>query len=357
MSDEVFISVGNQNIYGWTDVRISRGVERLPSDFDISLTERYPSSITEVVVQPGDACQVYIGSDLVITGYVNRFVPRIDSQSHTIQIAGRSKCQDLVDCAAEWPNNQISGANALSIAQKLAAPYGITVSTDVDVGASIPQKNLLWGQSAYEIIEQVSRYRALLAYDLPDGNLFLSQVGKNSHASGVTEGQNLLSGGIVYSDDERYSEYLVYLQSMDMLSDAGVGGNLLATIKDPGVKRHRRKAFIAEASAGGLDISQRRAKWEAARRIGRSNNLTVEVDSWRDTNGALWTPNQLIPLSLPSLKIMNQKWIIGEVEYQRGPDGTKATLHIMPPDAFNPEPIPWLPIFADVPAISPTSAQ
>jgi prophage tail gpP-like protein len=89
----------------------------------------------------------------------------------------------------------------------------------------------------------------------------------------------------------------------------------------------------------GIDIAQRRADWERARRIGRSQMLEVEVDSWRDSAGKLWEPNFKAPLDLPGLKLTGKEWLIAEVTYMRGKDGTRAHLTLMPEEAFQPEPV------------------
>ncbi len=131
MSDDLTLTIGGRSISGWDSIRVTRGIERCPSDFDLSLTERFPGEASALVVQPGDACAVSIGGDLVVTGYVDQFHPSITPTSHMIRVSGRGKCQDLVDCSAEWPNGQISGSSALQIAQNLAKPYGISVSATV----------------------------------------------------------------------------------------------------------------------------------------------------------------------------------------------------------------------------------
>jgi prophage tail gpP-like protein len=292
---------------------------------------------------------VLIGNDLVITGYVDVFAPSIAASQHSIRVTGRGKCQDLVDCSAEWPNSQISGSSVLGIAQKLAQPYGITVSSAGDAGASIPQFNIMLGETAFEIIEQICRYRALLAYDLPDGNLFLSQVGSKQAASGFTQGQNVQAARSVFRMDQRFSEYDAFIQSMDVLSDLGSGGNLLGKAFDPNVPRHRKKIIICESGGGGADIALQRARWEAARRAGRAEAVTLTTDSWRDSAGALWTPNTLVPVSLPTLKLENEQLIIGEVTYRLDQGGTTAELVLMPPAAYLPQPILLQPTFADVP--------
>lgn len=347
-NDDLTLTVGGNTISGWDDVRVTVGVERCPNDFAISLTERYPGEADELVIQQGDACQVSIGGDLVITGFVDRYVPEITRDSHAVRITGRGKCQDLVDCAAEWPNGQISGSSALEIAQKLAEPYGISVNTDADVGDAIPQFNLILGETAYEIIERICRYRGLLVYEQPDGSLFLTQVGTAEAASGFSEGANVERASASYSMDRRFSEYQALLQSMEAISDAGDGGNLLATVTDPGVKRHRRMIIITEAGGGGQDVAKQRALWEAARRAGRSNVVSLTADSWRDSAGKLWKPNTLAPLALPSLKLAQAKWIIGEVGFVRSNGGTTAEVTLMPPAAFLPQPVLLQPFPADV---------
>ena len=75
MHDEVTLTLGDRIASGWTDIRISRGIERLPSDFQIAMTELYPGEDPVVVAEPGMPCVVKIGDAPVITGYVDRYIP------------------------------------------------------------------------------------------------------------------------------------------------------------------------------------------------------------------------------------------------------------------------------------------
>jgi prophage tail gpP-like protein len=350
-NNDVSLVIGAWRIEGWTSVRITRGIERMPSDFEITMTDRFPGDVHEVLMTPGDPLQLFIGNDVVVTGYVDRYVPSMNSSQHLIRVVGRGKCQDLVDCSAEWPGNQISSATALGIAQQLAKPYGInvTLASGVEVGPPIPTFNISVTDSPAEIIERVARYRAFLAYEGPDGNLILSGVGTARAASGFAEGKNVEEMSVVYAADQRFKEYLVYLVSMDTLDDLAGGGNLQAIETDPVVLRRRRKAIVSEAGGGGLDISKKRAVWERNRRAGRSSRLSLTTDSWRDGAGELWTPNTLVDLALPSMRISQATWIIGEVTYELDERGTHARLTMMPPTAFEPEPILLQPTIPDIP--------
>jgi prophage tail gpP-like protein len=361
MSDDLTLTVGGHLYSGWTEIRVTRGIERCPSDFEVEMTELYPDEASAFVIQPGDACEVKLGNDLVITGYVDRLVPSYDKGSHSIMVSGRSKCADLVDCSAEWPGGQISGSSVLAIAQKLAQPYGIfsdgtppnpiLVSTDVaDVGPVIPQFNLMLGETPFEIIERVCRLAALLVYDEPDGNLFLTRAGSAEAASGFEQGVNAQSASLTYAIDQRYSEVKAFIQSVDMFLDAGEDGNLIATVTDNGVRRHRRNIIIAESGDSGFAIAKKRAQWEIARRFGRSAQISLTTDSWRDSAGILYTPNTLVPINFPALKLPPSKWLISEVSYKRSlAAGTTCDLVIMPREAFLPEPVVILPAFSDIP--------
>lgn len=92
-----------------------------------------------------EALRVHFGEDPVITGYVDNWEPAITRARHEVQANGRSKCQDLVDCSAEWPNNVINRSNALDIASRTASWYGIKVSSDVEDLVEVPQFTINWG--------------------------------------------------------------------------------------------------------------------------------------------------------------------------------------------------------------------
>ena len=340
VSDDVSLLIGGRRWSGWTDVRITRGIERLPSDFQVSLTEFSPTERGRgIEILRGDSVQVLIGEDAVLTGYVDRIMRSLDTRSHTVTITGRSKCADLVDAAAEWPGGQIVGSTVLEIAQKLAAPYGINVTAPGDPGPAIPKFNLMRGETPYSIIERLCRFGQLLAYDDPDGDLVLSTVSNRQTASGFREGVNVMRASLGATMDQRFSEYFSYQQSVATLNDIGEGGDLQATIFDTVVPRHRRRIIISETSGGiGWEIAGRRAGWEAARRRGRSTVVQLSTDSWRDSKGIVYAPNRLALVELPTLRASSALLTIGEVTYHSGPGGTQCDLTLMPPEAFTPQP-------------------
>lgn len=353
--DEVSIAAAGEWVSGWQSVAITRSLDQCPNSFQLGYTERDGVGAT-TAVKPGDAAVIRIGSDVVITGYADQVRASFEARAHSLSLAGRGKCQDLVDCTAEWPTATIANADVLEVAKKLSAPYGITVSLgpNTTLAAPLPAFNITLTETPFALIEEMARHYQVLAYEDPDGNLLLSAVGKTAHASGFKEGVNVQAATAQGAMDQRFSEYYGYGSSTQIYSDLGDGYNLLATATDPGVKRHRRRAVVVDAPMVAQDLGKRRMEWERTRRAGRALQVNITVDSWRDSAGKLWTPNQLAPVSLPSLHVDQVNWVIAEVTFLRdAAEGTRALVTLMAAEAFSPEPVLLQPLFADITPAGP----
>ena len=343
---------------GWTDQRVTRGIERCPSDFEVSATASGPAGQLQANVAPGWLCKIMLGDDLIFTGYVDRVSPELSVTEHKISIVGRSKCADLVDCSATFSTFQLNTTNPVAIAQLLTSQFGIDVKQIGNIGETkvgnpvIPQFGVTLSETAYEIIERVCRFAALLAYDDTDGNLILTRAGSQQMASGFTQGQNIQEASAEFSMDQRYSIIeTVYMSTDTLFTAPGQDGETAAdafakdlvanaSAADPNVSRYRPLLLIADMNDLVYTVAQQRAQWEVARRYGRSRLVRLTVDSWRDSQGKLWEINTLAPLDLPAFSVNNVMWLITEVTFRRGLDGgTLADLVLMPKEAMLPEPI------------------
>ena len=361
-TDTLTLTVGNQVLTGWQRVSVSRPLAGIPASFDLEVTERYPNT-ADVDVEPGQPCTVTIGSDLVLTGYVDRYAASISAGMHSIRISGRSKSEDLVDCSAVFgdinsPGFQVINGTTLAIAKQLAAPYNITVQSTAGDGVTIPQFNILLGETPWEIIDRITRYSQMLVYDMPDGSIMLAKVGTDSMASGFSIGDNAETGDVVFSMDQRFSEYEGHLTSvLTFGTEAGVNTpNVGQVVKDDGVPRFRKRYVISEQFVQGRDIVYDRAVWEMNKRKGSSYQFDVLCDSWRDSAGKLWEVNKLAPISAAALKLANANYIIANVNYLRDESGQHGRLTLMPPQAFYVEPAGPLGLVtvSDVENVNPT---
>jgi prophage tail gpP-like protein len=347
--DTLSLVVGGFTWTGWEEIRVTAGVERVPRGFELVVTEKFPGQAAQIDVQPGQPCVIKLGADIVVTGYIDRYAASIGPDGHAVHIQGRSKAGDIVDCAAGILDNtgkniagQIMSQPALGAVQLLLKPFGLTASSLSGPGSQIFQLNIIMGETVWELAERICRWSALLIYDGADGNLILSQVGATQMASGFAEGVNVQSASVSFSMDERFSLYLAAEMNVNpVLQLGGVDGNVLGVVVDPTMPRFRPRIIVSEQlGAGGQPLALQRANWEFARRIGRSQAVTLTVDTWRDSAGTLWAPNALAPVNLPSLKLTPAgPWAISEVSFVKSSDrGTVAELVMMPPEAFVPQP-------------------
>lgn len=336
---------------GWTAIRVSRGIERVPSDFQVTATDRNPSQPFRAQIHAGDKCQVLLGGDAVLTGYVDRVIPSYAPGAHSVTVLGRSKCEDLVDCSAVFETFQLMNMSLPALAEKLCTPFGIKVNTiDGDTGAKlgsviIQQVAVTLTETPMEVIEQVCRYAGALAYDNEQGDLVLSRVGTTEMASGLEQGQNIQSAIAFETMDQRFSKVSSILVSNQFITQPVSANfdpllnNSLAYALDPGVLRYRPLLIVAEQNDVGYRVATLRATWEVNRRYGRSKQIKAVVDSWRDSAGKLWQVNALANVNADALGLSGQVWLIAEVSFLRDERGTRAELILMPKEAFSVEPI------------------
>ncbi|GBR00551.1 phage baseplate assembly protein [Acetobacter oeni] len=345
--NSLYLEIGGKVFSGWQEVRVTRGVERMPSDFDILLTEKYPGQASQIDVMPGQSCVVRLGDTRVITGYIDRYIPSISKGQHNVQISGRGKCQDIVDCSAIVTGMALGGYdgdNAETLIFGLVSKFGVTVQNYITddtarANTTVPQFNVNLGETPWEIIDRISRWGQFLCYEDTFGNLVLSQVGSDSMESGFVEGINVEGASRTLAYDQRFSVYYAFIQATDQLSQQLQADIMSAVpVTDPDITRYRPKAIISEQTLNGQDIATMRLNWELARRVGRSQAVTLTCDTWRDNFGNLWEPNKLACVYLPSLKLDKALWVIGEVTYRRDDTGTHADLLLMPKEAYEPEP-------------------
>ena len=343
-ADELTIKTNGVVLGGWQEIHVVRGVERLPSAFYIRATEAFPGQTQRVSIVPGAKVEVNLSGDLVLTGYLDQYLPSADPENHYTLLKGRSLCEDLVDSSLYGPDVggwTLQASTMKQAAEKIAKPFKIEVSMP-DGDFPIPAPNVFPinpGVSAAQLLEEIARTAGALVWDDEKGRLVISAVGKTRAATALIEGQNLefMSGALTM--DQRFSDYYVLGQSYDL----GTGAiNQFAHATDPNVValgRHRTKIIPWEAPDQDGAYSQKRAQWEASRRMGRGNMVICRVTGWRQGDGKLWTPNLLTHITSPTTKI-NADMVIAEVAWQRDErNGTSTQLTCMPAAGLAPQPL------------------
>ncbi|WP_207458659.1 phage baseplate assembly protein [Azospirillum sp. SYSU D00513] len=348
MSDDnrVRVTVNGTDFAGWKSVRIAAGIDRQARDFDLSVTDVWPGSDVARRIGPGDECKVWIGADLVLTGYVDATPISYDAKQVTISVKGRSRTADLVDCSALNEPGQWKARKVEQIAADLARPYGVEVIAAVDTGEPVADHQLQQGESVFESIDRLLKARALLSTDDAQGRMILTRAGSDKAGTALVVSQNILTGSAALDFKDRYSEYVVKGQKAVTEDDADDGGDdgdislspvekaaqVKSTQPDSGIKR-RRVLLIVESGQPDGATARDRARFEAAHRAGKSYQTTYTVQGWRQGDGKLWVPNQLVQIKDPIIGF-DMEMLIAEVSYSLSESGTTTTLTVAPKAAY-----------------------
>lgn len=357
--EELTIVSGGMTLDGWEEFRVSRSVEQCAAVIQVGMSERYPLDLQNTTFEPFNPLVAYLSGDLILTGYVDRYMPSYDARNHPVVMAGRSKTEDLLDCSVDIDNLGGVGIPAWAVvaptigvaAERICTPYGITVTGDgmsapLDATYPVPVNP---GMTCWQLLEELARVAQVLIWDNPQGQLVLSKVGTTRAATALVEGVNCEIAEAAFTADQRYSDIWV-VSSAPSLTNLG-HVSFFARKHDSAVPRKRILMIVMDnLGLDGSNAPQRRADWEIARRYGRSRQVIITVTGWRDGSGTLWTPNTLVSINAPRLKI-KEDWLITQCDWSRGQRGTLTALHCMPPQGVTPEPfVPVLPIPGIIPA-------
>lgn len=345
---ELTLIVEKREFGGWLTVRVTRGIKRAAGDFQIGASQRWPGLDERFEIPEGSSCEVYIGDDKALTGYIDVVDDHRDGSNAGLEISGRSKTADLVDCSPDYELTELAGLDLAEVARKVAKPFGIEVDAR-DTGPTFAVAAAHHGESAWKLIERLARQRQLLVMDDTEGRLVLTRLGAERATDELVHpSDGLLKVKSHRDQSRRFSEYKVKAQAgvrwlgvgnVEGAAAAGVPGTLAHVeggAVDRGVRRYRPKTILSEGAAK-KEGAVARAQWEARRNIGEALTVTARRVGWRQSDGALWVPNLLVRCRLPFTKL-EAELALAEVTYSKSNDGTVCDLELAPPEAFTPEP-------------------
>ncbi len=358
MKDVLTLTINGRRFEGWTAARVSRGVDRMATDFVLETTQRWTEESQPWRIDVYDPCVIAIDGETLMTGYVDEVAPRLDADTHRIHVVGRSKTQDLIDCRPDVAGGQFAGYSLAAIARTITGLFNIGLFDYSDGLAdnTFSTVAIQRSETAFGFLERLGRLSGVLLSDDVNGNLVLTTAGTTRAPGAIRMGQNALSMSARLAGRDRFSQYIVKAQTpigggtVGGIDWSGLGGtpaptpalaptvnvNAKAVALDAGVPRFRPRVYVAEGALQGAAL-QTRANWLAARSFGLGTVAEVVLAGWRQQNGALWTPNQIIAVDLPPLGV-NQDLLIIQVVFALDQRGRTTELRLAPISAFTPDP-------------------
>lgn len=334
---DVHLKLGGEVFGGWTRIRVMHSIESVADTFELTLTERWDEQSQPRPLRAGMACELWIGDDRLVTGYVDEALPGYDAENHTIAVTGRSKAGDLVDCSlAAQPGRplQWKQQTLLEIARTLAGRFGITVSAETDAGEPFKLEALEPGETVWDFLEGLARRRAVRIVSAPDGNLVIARAGTGRIDTPLRLGGNIRAASGRFSTRERYSDYIVQAQQTgDDWNSGEASAHLQGTATDEALRRlgrYRPLTVLADGPSTAADC-RRRAEWQRNTAFGRGQGVVYTVTGWRHAGG-LWTPNRLVHVNDPWLGLDGDRLIMS-AQFLQDDAGRRTELRVMPPEA------------------------
>lgn len=328
------LAAGNEwNV--WEKVSIRRSLERLSGEFSFDLTTKPGNPFLSGNIMPGSAVQLEVNGQTLLDGYIDNLQAGVNTP--IISISGRDKTGDLFDCAASVSGPfEFSNQKLEQVIAKVIKPFGIKLTVAADTGKPFARLAIQPGESAFEFLDRVCRYRAVLPVSDGIGGIVLVKPGKEKSPGKLVYGENILDGNVSIDWRERFSLYVIKGQSENSDDiDAEQASAPESRADDSQVKRYRPKLIINDAQGAALTLKER-ANWEKQFAKARSHSASYQVQGWHvdAEQTELWRVNTLVYVADP-MRGMNREMLIVSTSYSRDDNGTVTQLDLAPPEAHD----------------------
>lgn len=333
-NNRVSLYLGGKIYTGWKEVNIEFGLNTIARVCHVEATSSPNDEIYDGIPN-GSSCQVKIGNDTVITGYVTKKQKSYNQSGTEILIEIKSRTIDLEECSLPpGAQHSFSKSTISSIVESLANDCGVLLIDQVQ-SAELINQEVQNNDTIKSILEKLLKNRSLLLSDDQDGRLLLTFPG----AAGVCHdtlryGGNILTGERTQDLSKIFRYYVVRGQGADSKSQRKTPGNQLEKIAEN--KDCLRNRYLISVMTGNATESElnRRANLLKNNYIGSSDTYTYSVQGWRQGNGDLWQANAYVNVIDTSLNI-NSYLLISKVSFSLSETGgSTTTLEIRDPDSF-----------------------
>jgi prophage tail gpP-like protein len=345
VADEFRLFIAGVPFGGWKSGNVTKRLDSIAGAFSLTLddvwTGKFPGGLP---IRPGLPVVVTAAGDgpdeLLISGYIDAVDVAFGPGEHRVEVKGRDRAADLVDCSHDTPVDEYREITLLSLATLLCTPFGITVTSETPEGGVLPRiVKLEPGAAVFETLERYGRMAGKLFVSKGPTGIVMTLPGIEPAVGALTEGENIQSASMNVDFSNRFSKYVVKGQMASDDSWNGLAANQpFGTAVDANVLRYRPKIVVSEAAID-LTLATARASWEATVAAGRSVQMQVTVPGWRQIpKGPLWAVNQVVQVNAPKLGVTGPMLVTGVNLVCTESEGGVTQLELAPVDAYKPEP-------------------
>jgi len=341
VSDEIELVIEGVSYGGWKMLQVNLSMNQIAGAFGFTVTDKFPGNFGKWAIKMGDECVVGLSGTELINGYVDQINIGYDATSHNIQISGRDKTADLVDCSAVSEQNEWKKITVKSIVKRLCDQHSIEVVVDSSVAADAAKVEASFkfneGETVAEAIRRVCESKGILPITYGDGKLTLTRAGVTKASDTLVFGENIKSGDLEQSDMDRYSNYIAKAQgtgndNLTVVDFTQPIGNL----EDNVIERYRPLVILSDKkvdNAGAKDL----ARWEARNRAGQSRALSYVVQGWLQSNDEPWKINRIVEVN-DSFLNLQKEFLISALNFSLTESGSETMITLVHPNTYELKP-------------------
>ena len=369
--NKVRLFVEGEFFDGWKSALIEMSMTQICRAFVLSVTDDFPGNERFRRLQPGQKVELFIGNDKVCTGYITSTPIKYDAKTINVQIQGKSRTVDLVDCCSPWAaiasggtgsgsgdswpevkginptksgkpvkasktvNTSWHNVSVEKIIADLCAPYGITVHCQVDIGTKLTNFTVNPGEKVFDSIGRLLRKDNLVISDDAYGNLVIMDAGAGGQCTDSLEvGKNVLSGSANFDATQLYSKYAVLGQHKgDDLNFGPAVSQDKGIMDDPSIGRYRL-LVIKDTGQSSNTIAKNRAEFEKNFRSESLYKSTHTVQGWRQSDNSLRALNKMILVEDNILKL-NNVLLINSLKFSLNEKGSTTEIETIGLKAYS----------------------
>lgn len=339
----------------WDDMEITRSIDThstvgFSAPFEIDRKE-FRETFRPFSYAP---LEVRVNGVPLFTGTMIDVVPKLDTDARTVQVSAYSKAAALEDCNIPADNApfEASGLSLRQIAERLAAPFGVSVAMTVRDPSKFKKVNttrrtldtkLESDQKIQDFLGDLARQKGLVIGDTTRGDLlFQTSVAPGHPVARFVEGvPPLLSVTPTLNPQQYFTEVTGF-----RLAKRGSAGSAYTE-----KSRERIAGGVLRSLSFKLDDVEKAdvpaaVRAHVGRMLAAAVSYVLVVPTWRDPRGELWAPNTTLVLNAPSAFVYRDyEFLVRDVVFHQSRDERTASLGLVMPGVFSqnalPKTRPW----------------
>lgn len=341
------IIVDGKKFIGWDEIEFTRSMDSFGTFSFRSVWEPQNREFRDIFrPMKYRTVGIFEGSELLFNGTMLPVNPITSAKSRTVQASGYSIPGVINDCTPPISALPLERdvQDLQQIAKALLDPFGIKVEFDGEPGPTFDREAIEPTEKIYRYLIKLAQQRKFIITDTPEGACkFHTETETGNPVAVINEGDPGISSIVpAFREQDFYSHISGQASTLFAFLTTEAGSQ--HTVVNPRLSGVLRPfTFTPDDSVIGDIKTAVEAK--AGRMFANAVAYTLNIPTWRDSEGNLWKPNTTIKITAPDAMIYSSyEFLIRRVIYRRTATQDIATLTLVIPGVFKgliPEVLPW----------------